>query len=229
MVYGGWDRELLSIIISAYVGVPIFSDELEKAFNEDINKTPGKKSFWESDIPSVLTAKPGGVVAYCPVIKEMIEEYQLLTYLSVSCSYQKLDKGIYIKLWGALWDDFLKLPSQNASSQENSYCDEDFSEIQTKLEDGRPECIHYKFLQNFVDVIKNYDACGIRVCAYPFECAEFFFPDNIKRKKIIHTISEMVNSFKNALIEIYTASEKVWCNIPKIIVLLPKIKEEVEI
>lgn len=133
MVYGGWDRELLSIIISAYVGVPIFSDELEKAFNEDINKRPGKKSFWESDIPSVLTAKAGGVVAYCPVIKEMIEEYQLLTYLSVSCSYQKLDKGIYIKLWGALWDDFLKLPSQNASSQENSYCDEDFSEIQKKI------------------------------------------------------------------------------------------------
>lgn len=104
-----------------------------------------------------------------------------------------------------------------------------FLKYKKKLEDGRPECIHYKFLQNFVDVTKNYDACGIRVCAYPFECAEFFFPDNIKRKKIIHTISEMVNSFKNALIEIYTASEKVWCNIPKIIVLLPKIKEEVEI
>lgn len=226
-----WDRELLSALLSAYTARNITSDTLEKTLKGVVTieeseelKEPG--SFWFEDSSSVLISKPSGIVAYSPLSATKVENYQLLAYLSVSCGYQMKDDGTYIKLWGALWEDYLKLP--DSRTYQNTYCDEDFLQIKTELkkEDYR-DCIHHDLLKNFEEIIDSNDICGVRFCSYLYEIGDIFFPNILKdennRQKFILSVSRLVVNLKDILKVSYKKPSLTWCNVPKTIVLLPKI------
>lgn len=238
----GWDRELLVVsnILSAYSGCSITPDLLRSVFaiNTNENNKDGKinlerdrelESFWSEDRNSVLIAKPSGVVTYYPIGVNINGGYQLLAYLSVSCGYQIMPEGIYIKLWGALWEDYLKLPV----GDDKTLCDNEIKAITINSTNNCLFWYHLEIIKKFTAAIENYDACGIRYCYYPFESSDIFFLKDLEDKqtseKLIKTIASMVISFKNNLINKYKECFHCYCNEPKTLVLLPKIGMEVNV
>lgn len=239
---GSWNRELLASISSGFTGHIIKGKDLQMALSEEqlIEETfridenvPG---FWPGkEERTLLTIKPEGLVAYASFRKLEYpgRKFQGIAYLSVSCVYQVISNTVYIKLYGALWEDFF-IDGNNKS------CDGIYEDLKDILNFNSTSCwAHnkYEIIDQFESGAKTLNACGIRSCSYIIEMEEFSFSSNLSdqnnKKKIRKTISQLVRSMKEYLLKAYRGyrcfpSEILcnsWCCNKKRVVILPHLSD----
>lgn len=226
---GAWKRQLLSTLLGAYTDTEIKSTDLEDAIIKTVDIKEGGEGFWQEGGPSVLTTRPGGIVAFTPLLVKEKEidgiKYKRLTYLSVSCAYQEIRKPdvVYFKLWGSLWEDYF-------FKQKDNKCDSITLTLSTHPNvKKKPPCIPNKVIKSFFKIVESYDACGIRSCSYVLDSGEFCFSkskdQDYNYEKIKNVIRSYVRSISDYLLEAY--NEEAWCYNYKNTVLLTSLKSSV--
>jgi len=233
---GSWNRELLANFLSCYTGVYIKDNiieiSVERVIKIDDEKEKigrNEKYFWNTEGDSALIAKPGRIVAYSPIAKNEYKikdrEYLSITYLSVSCAYYQINGDIYIKFWGALWEDHFIPNYIEITNLETKTCD---------------ECMAFGIEKELIEIINKDKYIGVRVSLFPIRINELFFPgfpnqDN-ERIEFIKEISNLINKIKEELKNLYNKKcpfkilgNNFNCNYPFNITLLPKLEVNIKL
>lgn len=235
-----WDHQLLinvlPQVLSSFTGRIITDKTLKSAHEKmikinDLRSISDISSFWDDNTISIMIIKPDGLVLYSPLQFHKTRDYKLLAYLSISCGYYVLQDVVYIKLWGALWEDYINFNS--LSAQDASNCDNLKDDLKAKLIGETPNCYYHATMEQYANTIMNYEACGIRLCAYFLETGDMVFPldkkGNVISNKLTSTLLELVKQFKEILLTTYKKPNLSWCNVPKAVVLLPKLGINVKV
>jgi hypothetical protein len=221
---GAWTMpNVLAAVFSGVSGARVTATDFTKAFKTgeeiklDTLRFQDRPAFPQTDDIIMGSARftHNGIIFSSALSEIRHEEITVRAYFSVSCGFQLVDEILYLRFWGAIWEDFL------ISGKE------DKSHIQ-----GRICYLHRKMIE------KGILRPGMRLYAYPIETEtiQMRFSEKDDEERLRFRVNELTSRIANYCKYYYQCDcwhpdwpdwpHACWCATAKKMVLLEEPEKE---